>query len=161
MKKDEFCSLVMESYRPAESMVRMVPADKIDWKPGPTFMTMGQLLYHLTGGLGAEFQMLLANNWPKPEEMETAMKAENMPSCGSEEALVKLGKDKATLQEVFGCLSEEDFAEKVVSVPWGWQYKFELMALHFHEHFLNHKMQLFTYLKLLGLPVNTETLYFG
>jgi hypothetical protein len=35
----------------------------------------------------------------------------------------------------------------------------EPMAIHFLEHFNNHKMQLFTYLKLLGLPVNTQTLY--
>ena len=37
----------------------------------------------------------------------------------------------------------------------------ERMAVLFREHFTNHKMQLFTYLKLLGLPVNTETLYGG
>ncbi len=57
--------------------------------------------------------------------------------------------------------SPEDFANKVVSVPWGWQSKMEQMALDFREHFIHHKMQLFTYLKLLGLPVNTSTLYFG
>jgi hypothetical protein len=37
--------------------------------------------------------------------------------------------------------------------------KMERMTIAFLEHFINHKMQLFTYLKLLGLPVNTETLY--
>jgi len=35
------------------------------------------------------------------------------------------------------------------------------MALDFRDHFVHHKMQLFTYLKLLGFPVNTETLYMG
>jgi len=33
------------------------------------------------------------------------------------------------------------------------------MSVAFLGHFNNHKMQLFTYLKLLGLPVNTESLY--
>jgi hypothetical protein len=37
----------------------------------------------------------------------------------------------------------------------------ERMAISFREHFTNHKMQLFTYLKLLGFPVDTGTLYFG
>jgi hypothetical protein len=46
-------------------------------------------------------------------------------------------------------------------VPWGWKGKFELLAVGFLGHFNNHKMQLFIYLKLLGLPVNTETLYGG
>ena len=63
------------------------------------------------------------------------------------------------LRQVLDGLSEEDFANKVVSVPWGWNCKMERMAIGFLGHFLNHKMQLFTYLKLLGLPVNTETLY--
>jgi len=35
----------------------------------------------------------------------------------------------------------------------------EIMGVSFLGHFDNHKMQLFIYLKLLGLPVNTETLY--
>ena len=34
-----------------------------------------------------------------------------------------------------------------------------IMGFDFREHFTNHKMQLFTYLKMLGLPVNTNTLY--
>ena len=37
--------------------------------------------------------------------------------------------------------------------------KLEIMMVAFLGHFYNHKMQLFTYLKLLGLPVNTESLY--
>ena len=52
-----------------------------------------------------------------------------------------------------------DFTNKVVSAPWGVSAKLERMAIGFLGHFNNHKMQLFTYLKLLGLPVNTQTLY--
>jgi hypothetical protein len=161
MKKDEFYQYAMDSFRPAESMLKMVPADKLDWKPGPSFMTMGQVICHLSEGIGTELRMLIANSWPKPEEMSEAMKQGNMPSCNVQEALGKLEKDKTTLREVLSGVSEEDFANKIVSVPWGWSGKLEKMALDFREHFVNHKMQLFTYLKLLGFPVNTETLYFG
>jgi hypothetical protein len=93
--------------------------------------------------------------------MEAGMKLENMPACGGEEALHKLEQDKITLREVLAGVTEEDFGNKIVSVPWGWKTKMERMALDFREHFINHKMQLFTYLKLLGFPVNTGTLYFG
>jgi hypothetical protein len=58
-------------------------------------------------------------------------------------------------------VSEDEFSNKIITVPWGWKSKMEKMALDLREHFTNHKMQLFTYLKLLGLPVNTETLYMG
>ena len=75
--------------------------------------------------------------------------------------MIKLEKDKATLREVLAGASEEDFARKVVSVPWGVQGKTERMALYFREHFTNHRQQFFTYLKLLGLPVDSTTLYGG
>ena len=91
--------------------------------------------------------------------MEEGMKLENLPSCNLQEALDKLEKDKKTLRQVLDGMSEEAFTNKVVSVPWGWNAKMERMAINFLGHFNNHKMQLFTYLKLLGLPVNTETLY--
>ena len=41
MTKSEFYKVAMESVRPAEKLIGMVPADKLDWKPGPTFMSLG------------------------------------------------------------------------------------------------------------------------
>jgi hypothetical protein len=159
VKKDEYFQYALDAYKPAEAMLKMVPPDKLDWKPGPTFMSMGQLICHLAGGIGGELGMMINNSWPKPEEMSEAMK--QMPSCSIQEALSKLENDKAVLREILAGVTEEDFANKIVSVPWGWKSKMEKMALDFREHFVNHKMQLFTYLKLLGFPVNTETLYMG
>lgn len=159
MKKDEYFQYVLDAYKPAEAMLKMVPPDKLDWKPGPSFMTMGQLICHLGDGIGAELRMAIGNSWPKMEEMAESMK--QMPSCSIQEALSKLEQDKSTLKEILDGVSEADFAGKILSVPWGWKSNMEKMALDFREHFINHKMQLFTYLKLLGLPVNTETLYMG
>ncbi len=161
MKKEEYIQFVMDSYRPAESLLKMVPVDKLDWKPGPKFMTLGQVICHLSGGIGGELRMLITGSWPKPAEMEESMKQGKMPSCTVPEALANLEKDKETLREVLAGITEEDFANKIVSTPWGWQSKMEQMALNFREHFTNHKMQLFTYLKLLGFPVDTNTLYGG
>jgi hypothetical protein len=159
VKKDEYFQYALDAYKPAEAMLKMVPADKLDWKPGPNFMSMGQLICHIGGGIGAELGMMINNTWPKMEDISEGMK--NMPTCNVQEALAKLEQDKATLREVLAGVTEEDFANKIVSVPWGWKSRMEKMALDFREHFINHKMQLFTYLKLLGFPVNTETLYFG
>jgi hypothetical protein len=95
------------------------------------------------------------------EEMEKGMRLESLPACSAATALARLEKDKATLREALAGISAGDFAQKVVSVPWGAQGKIETMALYFREHLTNHKQQLFTYLKLLGLPVDTTTLYGG
>lgn len=160
MKKDEFYQYAVDSFRPVEGMLKMVPADKLDWKPAQNFMSVGELICHLSDGIGTELRMLITNSWPKPEEMNEAMKGK-MPSCNVEEALAKLEKDKTTLKDILSGVSEDEFANKIVSTPWGWNGKLEKMALDFKEHFSNHKMQLFTYLKLLGFPVNTQTLYMG
>jgi hypothetical protein len=159
VKKDEYFHYALDAYKPAATLIKMVPADKLDWKPGPTFMSLGHLIHHLSDGVGTELRMLVNNNWPKPEEMAELMK--QTPTCTVPEALAKLEKDKSTLKDVLDGVTEEDFAGRIVSVPWGWQSKMEKMALDFRDHFINHKMQLFLYLKLLGFPVNTETLYFG
>lgn len=159
MKKDEFYQYALDAFRPAESLLKMVPSDKLDWKPGPDFMTMGQLICHLADGIGAELRMAVDNSWPKMDA--EAMKQMQMPSCSVQDAVAKLEKDKTTLKEVLDGVSEQDFASKIIEVPWGWKSPMERMALDFKEHFTNHKMQLFTYLKLLGFAVNTEKLYFG
>lgn len=158
MKKDEFYQYAVDSYGPVAAMLKMVPADKLDWKPAQNFMSMGELVCHVSDGIGTELRMLITNSWPKPEEMSEAMKGK-MPTCTIEDALAKLEKDKIALKKILSEVTEDDFANKIVSTPWGWSGKLEKMALDFKEHFTNHKMQLFTYLKLLGFPVNTQTLY--
>jgi uncharacterized damage-inducible protein DinB len=159
VKKDEFYQYALDAFKPAETMLKMVPADKLDWKPGPTFMSFGQLICHLSEGIGSELRMALTNSWPKMEGEPSSPPPH--PSCSVEEALAKLEKDKTALREILDGVTEEEFNNKVISVPWGWQNKMERMALDFRDHFVHHKMQLFTYLKLLGFPVNTQTLYMG
>jgi len=163
MTKNEFYDFTLDAYRPVETMMRMVPADKLEWRPKPNFMSLGQLVYHLAEGVGLPLRCLITGEWPfsGEEQMEEVMKLENLPSCTVAEARKKLEADKAILRQCLDGVSEEDFAHKVFTAPWGAQGKLERMAIDFREHFTNHKMQLFTYLKLLGLPVNTDTLYFG
>jgi uncharacterized damage-inducible protein DinB len=163
MTKNQFYDCVMDAYRPTETLMRMVPADQLEWRPKPNFMSLGQVICHLANGLGPDLRCLFTGEWPpmSPEQMVEMMKLEHLPSCGVAEALSRLQNDKAVLREFLDSISEEDFAHKAVSTPWGMSGTMERMAVAFYEHFTNHKMQLFTYLKLLGLPVNTATLYFG
>lgn len=161
MTKDDFYELVMRAFKPASTLIGMVPAAKLGWRPGPKFMTLGQLICHIGSGVGEGVKLLHTGQWPSMDEMQEGMKQENLPSCGVEEALTKLEADKQVLRAVLDEISEADFAGRIVSVPWGFQGKFELLAISFLEHFTNHKMQLFTYLKLLDSPIDTQTLYFG
>lgn len=163
MTKNEFYDCVLEAYRPAESLIKMVPADKLEWRPRPNFMSLGQLIQHLGDGVGLPLRCLVTGEWPisDPAQMADVVKLENLPSCDVDGALKKLDDDKRVLRECLDSISEADFTNRVLAAPWGVQGKMERMAISFREHFTNHKMQLFTYLKLLGFPVDTGTLYFG
>ena len=154
MKKDAFCQYCIDSYRPVENMLKMVPTDKLDWKPAEGFMSFGELIAHISDGISGELKMLVTGNWPEHQVIP-------LPTCTVAEGLAKLENDKAALRELIAGISEEDFANRETTTPWGANGTFEKMGFYFKEHFTNHKMQLFTYLKLLGLPVNTMTLYAG
>ena len=58
-------------------------------------------------------------------------------------------------------VSPADFQARMVAVPWGPPMPMWRTCLGMAEHWVNHKYQLFFYLKLLGQPVNTMTLYAG
>jgi hypothetical protein len=57
-------------------------------------------------------------------------------------------------------MSEEDFQSRMIQLPWApvkipaWA-----LALMMADHLSVHRMQLFQYLRIMGLPVNTMTLY--
>ncbi|MBU0755488.1 MAG: hypothetical protein KJ645_10150 [Planctomycetes bacterium] len=161
MNKQDFIQVIKKTQAPLKKMVEMIPDDKLDWAPGEGFMTMGQVLKHLSENW-CLIKMMVTNEWPFSDmaEMADAMKLENMPGCNKAEALVAFDKDlKDAVAFIEKELSEDEFFNKVVEAPWGFKGEIWKALLMAKEHQTNHKMQLHLYLKLLGQPVNTETLY--
>lgn len=161
MNKQEFINIMHMTQAPLVNMVKMVPEDKLEWRPAENMMSMGQLLKHLSENW-CIIRMMVTNDWPGMDldKMEEMMKLENLPSCGKTEALEAMTKDlNDAVVFVEKEIGEEDFFTKEISAPWGFKgetWKGVLMA---RDHLNNHKMQLHVYLKILGLPVNTSTLY--
>jgi uncharacterized damage-inducible protein DinB len=161
MNKQDFIEMMQKTQAPLKKMVEMIPDDKLDWAPGEGFMTVGQVLKHLTENWSI-IKMMVTNEWPfsNMEEVVEAMKLENMPTCTKAEALSAMEQDlNSAVDYIENELNEEDFFNKEVSVPWGFKGQIWKAVLMAKEHQINHKMQLHIYMKQLGLPVNTETLY--
>ena len=160
----------MDKLRPStETLMKMAPPDKLDWKPAEgNYLTLGQVLEHLTTGLEG-VRCFITGDWgveltPEgelPPEMDILPPAEKFPSCDPDTALKKLDESYRVAKEALSGLSEEDFRSKMVKAPWGEEGPMWAMLLSLLEHQINHKYQLFFYLKMLGLPVNTITLYMG
>ena len=88
--------------------------------------------------------------------------ADAMPTVESvAQARELLAKDKALAFEVLESVSEEDLSSRESAVPWNPGESFALgrHLLHSVRHTLQHKGQLFYYLKLQGKPVTTQDLW--
>ncbi len=161
MKKQDFVNVMRHAQAPLKAMIEMVPEDKLDWRPADNFMSNGQLLHHFTENWGF-LKMMVTKQFPDmgPEKMAEMMKLENMPSATKAEAAEAIEKD---LENAVAFLekeiSEEDFFNQVISAPWGFEGPIWQAVMMMKEHMQNHKMQLHLYLKMLGVEVNTSTLY--
>jgi hypothetical protein len=123
-------------------------------------MNLGQLLHHLAMCPGA-FVAAINNAFPPAEAMQKFMEEDLRNSKAPDVAGRELSRGWDEPRAALSRLSDADFQGKPVAVPWGPPMPLWRACLDMAEHWANHKYQLFFYLKLLGLPVNTMTLYAG
>lgn len=162
---------ILYTYGVADHLMSLVRDDELDWKPdhGSNWMSMGQLLMHMTDACGSTFDGLINGAWDIREEfqvneLETRQifpSADMLPSVNSVSDARKLLADdrKLALKSLKKC-SEEDLAGKYAPAPWT-RHPMILgqRLLHMVFHLNQHKGQLFYYLKLSGRSVNTCDLY--
>jgi hypothetical protein len=152
-----FLDHVAATYKPAPMLFSLIPEGKLDWAPAPTMMTIRALIHHLSGRTGVSGLVTgdfdPAHCWGDSDDP-----ASTTPETASTRLAKAIEETKKCLRDV----SMFDWENKIVQMPWGSKGTLEIMAhALIIEHFLNHKMQLFLYLRLLGVPADTGTLYFG
>lgn len=156
------------NYAAADSLMKLVDEDTLAWKPPVPegaqttgWMSMGQLLHHITESCGACCRAFATNDWSMMGEPPAEGQAPApMPSASSVGAAREaLAKDRevalATLREV----GNERLAGEKVTAPWGIEGTLGEQFLDMTKHLGQHKGQLFYYLKLLGKPVHTGHLW--
>ena len=161
MTPKEFVEYGETIYRPTTKLISLAPADKLDWKPGAgNYMNLGQLLHHVSTCPGG-FVAAVNNAFPPGDAFQKFLQEDlrntKMPEIAGREVSRAWDEAKAALTAV----PPAEFQARMVAVPWGPPMPLWRTCLAMAEHWLNHKYQLFFYLKLLGKPVNTMTLYAG
>lgn len=159
-------------YRVTDGLFAMVDEETLGWKPtsGENWMTTGQLLRHIASSNGPGFKGFVTGDWGLPEgmsfeDMEPAdmlPPAEKMPTVDSvAQARDLLAEDRKLAVKVLAEVSEQDLAGRELAAPWNPSETFALgrHLLHSIRHSLQHKGQLFYYLKLQGKPVDTQHLW--
>jgi hypothetical protein len=165
-------SEIESTYTTTAGLLDKVDPDNLDWKPdrGGNWMTVGQLLKHITNACGGGCKGFVSGDWGLPagvkvEDLsgeEMLPPAEGMPGIASvEEAKKLLSEDKAAALRIIDQAGENDLAKREVAAPWAPEAVFALgwHLLKMVQHLDRHKAQLFYYLKLQGKPVNTADLW--
>jgi uncharacterized damage-inducible protein DinB len=164
------------TYQTTQTLIDMVDESKLDWRPatGSNWMTVGQLLHHLTDACGAAMRGFVTGDWGMPPEGEMPPEAasasaeemlpsaEKMPSIASlADCKRLLAEDKALALEMLARASDEELATKQVVAPWNPDNPMRLgyRLLQMVTHLASHKAQLFYYLKLQGQAVHTGHLW--
>jgi hypothetical protein len=156
----------MESaYSGAEKLLSKANDSMLGWKPttGSNWMTTGQLLLHLSSACGFTCNGFVTGDWGMPHDAGEASlpTADKLPTVKSiAETLELLHKDRKIAFDALAKCSEADLATKPSTAPWDpTPLILGRRILQMIEHLKMHKSQLFYYLKLQGLPVNTADLW--
>ena len=163
---------VDSAYASTAKLIDKVDPAALDWKPatGANWMTVGQLLKHLTEACGGACKGFVTGDWGLPPGVdmkdippeEMLPPAEKLPAIGTlEEAKLALSKDRDLALRMIQQAGESDLAGKITSAPWAPTVEYPLgrHLLQMVHHLEKHKSQLFYYLKLQGNPVNTADLW--
>jgi DinB family protein len=161
-------SKIETTYSVTEGLIDLVDDDMLDWKPttGSNWMTVAQLVHHLTDACGTAMRGFVTGDWGMPPEGEMTPDemlppATTLPAVSSlTEAKQMLAQDKQLALEMLAQCSEDQLAHRQVTAPWNPASQILGHALlDMVGHLGQHKSQLFYYLKLQGKPVNTGNLW--
>ncbi|HXU34761.1 MAG TPA: DinB family protein [Blastocatellia bacterium] len=140
-------------------LITLIPPEKLEYKPLPDSLRVCDLLGHLLECLAGFCASLYAVKPDSLAHFESLRGLEVNHCCGIEEARNRISDYASHIREGFSLLTDDDLVRRVqtIFVPEGEALMTVLLGNL--EHLINHKHQLFFYLKLLGVPVATRDLY--
>jgi hypothetical protein len=155
---------VWETIERAERLVGMAPAERLGWRPpmvdeSTAVTDLGHLIGHLLSCMAGLCAALHAAFPEKLSSFQELRKMKVDHFCSPQEAKKQIEAYAAAIEEGLACCNDEDLRRKVqtVFVPEG--ETLMTILLGNLEHLMNHKYQLFFYLKMMGVEVGTGDLY--
>lgn len=153
-------SKIREQMERTVSLIALAPADRREWRPPITgAWSLGELLGHLPDCVAGFCAVLYA---AYPERLEEFVDLRSLPVnqlCGPEEARQRIELYRLHLDQGFEFLRDADLGRTLPTVFVAEGEPMLTLLLGNLEHLINHKHQLFMYLKLMGVNVGTPELY--
>jgi uncharacterized damage-inducible protein DinB len=155
------------AYRVTDRLIDLVTDADLDFKPetGTNWMTVGQLLEHIAGCGGVTFEYFVggraASRAPEDGANGGLPMADALPTVTSvAEARRKIEADRQLAADILAGVSDEDLEMRPSPVYWDpREVSLGQRISEMVDHLVQHKGQLFYYLKLMGRDVNTSLLW--
>jgi hypothetical protein len=154
-----FLSKLDEQIERAQHLISLIPPDKLEWNPHPDSLRVCDLLGHLLECLAGLCATLYAVNSDRLAHFAGLRALPVNHCCEIEEASERIRDYSRHIREGLELLADDDLAKCVPTVFVADGEAVMTLLLGNLEHLINHKYQLFFYLKLLGVGVNTSDLY--
>jgi len=151
---------IHEQFERTNHLMSLLPADRLDWTPDiPDSWPIDVLLGHFLD-CAAGFCAVLAAF--EPQRLAHFAQLRELPvnhRCLPQESISRMEIYQAHVDEGFALLGDTDLARQLSTVFVKEGETLLTLLLGNLEHLINHKHQLFTYLKLLGVALTSQDLY--
>ncbi len=151
---------IHEQFDRTSHLIGLLPADRLDWAPAiPNTWPAGVLLGHLLDCAAGFCAVLAAFERQRLSHFAELRQLPVNHRCSPEEASSRLAVYREHVDEGFALLTDTDLARKLPTVFVTEGETLLTLMLGNLEHLINHKHQLFTYLKMLDVDVTSRDLY--
>lgn len=145
---DALLEKIREQIERTAHLIALVPEVRQDWTSSPGSWTTGELIGHLLDCISGFCAVLAA---AEPERLGHFARLRQMPGT------IEIYRNH--IEEGFALLTDADLARCVPTVFVAQGESLLTLLLGNLEHLINHKHQLFNYLKQMRIPVATPDLY--
>jgi len=164
-------SQINDTYRVTDALISTVEDTDLGWSPsqGDNWLTLGQLLLHLTVSCGIWCKGFATGEWDDAGDVDHTQipEGESLPRATAyrsvdsvQAAREALARDRALAIQVINQANDETLLTKNAVAPWNPTPRvLGLRILDMVRHLESHKSQLFYYLKLMGKPMHTGHLW--
>jgi len=135
--------------------LRHWPQGREDWRPAPNTFTLLELASHLYG-LPKAYAAVLRE---APREEIFRLMGGPWSARGPEDLQQMLAEGMEEFRSLLASVPAGEFAVRPVPWPFGEPLTPEQLVLNLVTHMYHHRGQFHVYLKQLGAPVDTETVY--
>lgn len=137
-----------------EELFAQIQPDQLDWRPRENMRSVLELANHLAQIPAADLKIMLEAAEPDVRKL-----AQDLHRSAPGELIHVWRSGLGALAEFYGALTPQECDEKVGRAYYGHTATYSEWLLEMVTHGYHHRAQLFTYLKMLGRPVDMFTLY--